>query len=149
MFRRSVMLTAATSWMTVAAMLVCPYFCMGQALSVGRSCDQAVAAAGTDCCCSAQDGCDLSGRTSSESVPRPVDEADPDCVCHGAVLQAGEFRSAVMMDQMPPSMGRCTVFRWEHPDDGSDGAVDSQRSCRFPAAMSGREICLRAGLLLI
>jgi hypothetical protein len=119
---------------------LCPGFCLDKQV---RS--SALAPAPSSCgCCESTPPAEC---PSPADLPQPARNADPDCLCHGAIMGGakldggddGERLAAPLLDSQ--GVAHLPIVR--------DPAIDSQTVRHFPPNVSGRDICALVCLLLI
>ena len=146
------MFASLPSWITIAAMFACPFFCLGQgAVAWGSAfCSAGVravdGAAGIPCCCDDR----LRDEEKPASDPcQPVD-SEPDCLCHGAVVSAVGAKTCTVTLESPPSLLESAAGDVFAPANlSSRGTAFLHAGCHFPQAETGRQICARASRLVI
>lgn len=122
----------------MAVMLSCPYLCLGQ-----RAQD-APASGDATCAC-----CDRSRLPSEREAPEHRDDKQPDCLCHGAIVEGA---------RLAPETALSDAFMTQTMDLArdtgaialsSEASIDRAHPCHFPPVASGREICALCGSLLL
>ena len=133
----------ATIYVVIATLLLCPYTCLGRAAAVVEAADCAQNCLDDDCCAATP--------ASDSGKDRPSDSGRQggNCLCHGAVLQspaivpgvdAGPVTFVAVDDLLAVTTSyvfSVSLFAAEHT------------TCHFPAADSGRAVCVLIESLLL
>jgi hypothetical protein len=119
----------------IGIVLVCPYFCLGEEVNGD------VLRAPGESCRGQCETCD-----SEHETPSSPAECDPDCLCHGAVLDHAKIETPTSGDKLVVIAILCVLV-----DTFVDSrpSVASPRGCHFPSGSTGRDVCaLKCALLL-
>lgn len=129
------MLRSCVTQLLVVLVVICPYFCLGEAAEVPGA--QSVS---STCCCKR-------GPTDGDhESPHPQDRDESDCLCHGAIADGVKVEAAECDTEL---------FVTDLLDLSSD-VVRSQPSydlllgvCHFPPFSTGRDVCALTCALLL
>ena len=121
------------AYVLIAIVLACPYMCMEE-----------VSGSASGTCAS---GCGCSQSQPGHESPGAPSEHDPDCLCHGAVVD-GETRTSDLGLAEPPAIN------WLVADNGAESSslhfsIAFEPSHHFPPFCTGRDVCALTCTLLI
>jgi len=130
------MLRTIIAYLLIAVVLICPYLCLGEegAWTVAHS-----SAAGCACC--------GEPAQSNGEAPESPDEGEPDCLCHGAIMDGSRVECPeARADEM-------LILALDLNDDTLASsllsALGSPLPSHFPPLSTGREICAICCALLL
>lgn len=125
------------AFLLILVLLICPYLCLGEAALATAAPLHTVG-----CSC-----CDLPTESSDKAPERPTED-EPDCLCHGAIVDASRVETQSISANAPvlPLLARAVG-----PQFGSQLSIlDSlPLFSHFPPLCSGRDLCIWCALLLI
>jgi hypothetical protein len=122
------MLRPATIHLLIALVLICPYMCLGEAVS------GLVAPLQTHVC-----SCNHQDDSSSDKTPDSPNDSDPDCLCHGAIFDA----SGSADDELASTAAVYWLLEVaSFPTNLSLAAVAFEPPHQFPPFSTGRDVCM-------
>ena len=124
------------TYLLIAVVLICPYCCLGKDARQSTSHSPPVSCS----CCSKP-------APSDDQAPRSPDEGDPDCLCHGAIMNGSKaLCSEATADEIVISL-------LDLDDDGLScsllATLGSTLPSHFPPFSTGRGICALTCALLL
>lgn len=130
------MLRTTIACALIAVVLICPYLCLGKAVEATVAHSAAVG-----CFC-----CNPPAESGGQS-PQSPDANDPNCLCHGAIMDG--IRAAELDLAAPMAIDWHIVDVLSSSADASAADISCEASCHFPQLCSGREICSLICALLL
>ena len=133
------MTRTVVAYVLAATTLICPYLCLGQ--SAGKPAAHSDAKS-----CS----CHKGPSSPSDKPPENRDEQEPDCLCHGAIVDGVKVGGQIALADFDFVRFLDVVSEVGAATSSCERVIDGTlHPCHFPPRSSGREICeLRGSLLL-
>ena len=130
------MLRFKITYLLIAALLICPYCCLGEEAN-----DAVEKSLTAGCFC-----CDKPSDTDRKSPQTPVKE-EHDCLCHGAIIgnsKVESFDGPFDLFVLAPSVLNANATCIAQISD-----VGISHACHFPPVVKGRDICVLTCALLL